>query len=192
MAGYYRYTAVLDACVLYPAPLRDLLISLAVEGVFRARWTTTIQEEWTRNLFANRPDLRPDALNRTIATMNDVVDDCLIEDFEYLIEKLTLPDPNDRHVLAAAIIGHADAIVTFNLRDFPEADTRQHGIEVLHPDDFMVAQYELDPIRVLKTIKAVRERLRCPPKTAQEIIATYESQGLAQTCQILRKAIELI
>ncbi|OFA05885.1 putative toxin-antitoxin system toxin component, PIN family [Duganella sp. HH101] len=192
MAGYYRYTAILDACVLYPAPLRDLLISLAVEGVFRARWTNTIQAEWMRNLSANRPDLRRDALDRTIATMNEVVDDCLIENFEYLIEKLILPDPNDRHVLAAAIIGHADAIVTFNLKDFPETDTRLHGIEILHPDDFVVAQYELDPIRVLKTIKAVRERLKSPPKTAQEIIETYESQGLPQTCQILRTAIELI
>jgi hypothetical protein len=76
MAGYYRYTAVLDACVLYPAPLRDLLLSLASEGMFSARWTTQIQEEWIRNLSAKRSDLKPEALARTAATMNRATEDC--------------------------------------------------------------------------------------------------------------------
>lgn len=192
MAGYGRYTVPLDACVLYPAPLRDLLLSLAAAGIFRARWTHLIQEEWMRNLAANRPDLRSDALQRTAATMNEVIEDCLIEKFEYLIDALTLPDPDDRHVLAAAIVGHADAIVTFNLRDFPEESTVAHGIEIVHPDDFLVAQYEVAPISVLTSIKANRARLRKPPKSAEELIATYEAQGLPQTCQILRGAVALI
>lgn len=192
MAGYYRYTVVLDACVLYPAPLRDLLLSLAAAGVFRARWTYLIQDEWMRNLAANRPDLNPEALRRTMATMNEAIEDCLIEKFEYLMDSLTLPDPDDRHVLAAAVVGHADAVVTFNLRDFPEKNVSAHGIEILHPDDFLIAQYDLDPIRVLTSVKANRERLRNPPKTAAELIATYEAQGLPQTCKILRDAVDLI
>jgi len=88
------------------------------------------------NLAANRPDLNPDALRRTVATMNEVIEDCLIEKFEYLIGSLTLPDPDERHVLAGSIVGHADAIVAFNLRDFPEKNVAAHGIEILHPDDF--------------------------------------------------------
>lgn len=192
MAGNYRYTAILDACVLYPAPLRDLLLSLASEGVFGARWTLQIQQEWIRNLSANRPDLRPEALARTVELMSTAVEDCLVEGYEFMIESLTLPDPNDRHVLAAAIFGHADAIVTFNLKDFPEANASQHGIEILHPDDFVVAQYDLDPIRFLSIIKANRERLKNPPKSAEDLIETYELQGLPQTCKFLRVAKELI
>jgi len=192
MAGYYRYTAVLDACVLYPAPLRDLLLSLASGELFGARWTSLIQAEWVRNLAIKRPDLTLDVLNRTAAMMNSAIEDCLVEDFAWLIDSLVLPDPNDRHVLAAAIVGHADAIVTFNLRDFPEQAVRSHGIDILHPDDFLIAQYDLDPIKVLGIVKLLRSRLRKPPKSADELIATYEQQGLAQFCEKLRQAIALI
>ena len=117
MAGYYRYTAVLDACVLFPAPLRDLLMSLADEGIYGARWTAQIHDEWVRNLSAKRPDLDRQKLQRTASLMNEVVEDALVENYEYLIPTLELPDPDDRHVLAAAIVGHADAIVTFNLKE---------------------------------------------------------------------------
>jgi predicted nucleic acid-binding protein len=192
MAGYLQYTVVLDACVLYPAPLRDLLLSLAVEGVFRARWTARIHDEWTRNLLVNRPDLTPERIGRTVTLMNKAIEDCLVENYEYLIDSLQLPDPDDRHVLACAIVGHADAIVTFNLKDFPEQSVAAHEIEILHPDDFLIAQYNLDPIRILSIIKANRERLRSPPKSADDFIATYEQQGLAQTCAALRLAVELI
>jgi predicted nucleic acid-binding protein len=192
MAGYYRYTAVLDACVLYPAPLRDLLMTLAVEGVYGARWTAEIHDEWIRNLSAQRPDLDRQKLLQTTVLMNNAVEDALVERYEYLIPTLELPDPNDRHVLAAAIVGHADAIVTFNLKDFPDASLSQHAIEVLHPDDFLVAQYGLDPIRMLTVMKACRTKLRKPPKSAEEYLASLEQQGLPQTCRILREAIDLI
>ncbi|UTY57001.1 putative toxin-antitoxin system toxin component, PIN family [Massilia sp. erpn] len=192
MAGYYRYTAVLDACVLYPAPLRDLLLSLASEGVFRARWTDQINQEWTRNLLAKRPDLDAAKLERTVLLMNEAVEDCLVDNYGYLINSLHLPDPNDRHVLASAIVGHADAIVTFNLRDFPDQAVSPYGIEILHPDDFLIAQYDLCSIRMLSIIKSKRERLRNPPKSAEDFIATYERQGLPQTCEKLRQAIDLI
>ena len=192
MAGYSRYTVVLDACVLYPAPLRDLLLSLASEGIFRARWTEKIHEEWTRNLLMKRTDLAAEKLARTVALMNQAVEDCLVENYEYLIDTLTLPDHDDKHVLAAAIVGHADAIVTFNQKDFPDKLVGRHGIEILHPDDFLIAQYDLDPLKILSIIKAKRERLKNPPRSAQELILTYELQGLPQTCAMLRQAVNLI
>jgi predicted nucleic acid-binding protein len=191
MAGFFRYTVVLDACVLYPAPLRDLLLSLASAGMFAARWTETIQDEWKRNLLSNRPELK-ELIPRTAELMNKAIEDCLIQGYERLIDSLVLPDPDDRHVLAAAIAGHADAIVTFNLKDFPVDAVEIHGIEVLHPDDFMVAQYTLDQIKVLSAVKAMRQRLRRPAHTAQQFIAIMESQGLAQFSQLLRSAEELI
>jgi hypothetical protein len=93
MAGYYRYTAVLDACVLYPASLRDLLLTLSVDGVYGARWTDDIQNEWIRNLMINRPELSPAALGRTAGLMNDAIDDARITNYEYLIDSLTCPTP---------------------------------------------------------------------------------------------------
>ncbi len=192
MAGYYRYTAVLDACVLYPASLRDLLLTLSVDGVYGARWTDAIQNEWIRNLMINRPELSAEALGRTAGLMNDAIDDARITNFEYLIDSLTLPDPDDRHVLAAAIVGHADAIVTFNLKDFPDSTMALHHLEALHPDDFLVAQYDLDPVRVLRAVKACRLRMRKPPITVAEQITALERQGLPQISKILRSAISLL
>lgn len=183
------YAGVLDACVLYPAPLRDLLLSLAADGIFSARWTAQIQDEWQRNLLLKRPDLEPSALARTSALMTQAVEDGLIESYEYLIDALVLPDPDDRHVLAAAIVGHADAIVTFNLKDFPATLMRGHNLEVLHPDDFLVAQYELAPLRTLAIVKENRARLRKPPRSAAELIATYEAQGLSQFVTLLRSSM---
>lgn len=192
MAGYRCYTAVLDACVLYPAPLRDLLLCLGEAGLFRARWTLRIQDEWIRSLAGKRPDLDPVRLRGTAEKMVRAIEDSLIDNADSLIESLTLPDPDDRHILAAGIVGHADAIITFNLKDFPESVVRNYGIEVLHPDDFLVAQYDLDPIRFLSVVKAMRERLRKPPKSAGELIHTFEQQSLPQTCEILRAASDLI
>jgi hypothetical protein len=124
--------------------------------------------------------------------MNDAIEDSLVENYEYLIESLVLPDSNDRHVLAAAIVGHADAIVTFNLKDFPEEYVGSHGVEVLHPDDFLVAQYDLNQIKVLSAVKAIRGKLKKPPMTAEQLIDVYEQQGLPQFCKLLRAAVDLL
>lgn len=111
--------ALYDASVLYPAPLRDLLMQLALSDLYRAHRTNDIHDEWIRNVLGNRPDLAPEQLDRTRALMNASVRDCLVENYRELIPALDLPDLDDRHVLAAAIVANADVIVTFNLRDFP-------------------------------------------------------------------------
>ena len=108
------FTVMYDACVLYPAPLRDFLPRLALTELFRARWTETIHAEWMASVLADRPDLTRAQLERTRALMNAAVPDCLVEGYHSLIAGLTLPDPRDRHVLAAAIRAGAGAIVTFN------------------------------------------------------------------------------
>jgi len=192
MAGVSQYTVVLDACVLYPAPVRDILMHLAERGAFHARWTKDIHDEWIRNLLKNRPELDRNRLALTAQTMNEVVEDSLVENYEYLIERLTLPDPDDRHVLAAAIVGHADAIVTYNLKDFPSEVARIHEIEILHPDDFLIYQYDLNDVAFLTTVKELREGLKKPQVTAQQLIATYTTLSLHQTAERLTKAIELI
>ncbi len=95
------FTAIYDACVLYPAPLRDFLMWLALTDLFRARWTEEIHAEWMRNVLNNRSDLTKEQLTRTKNLMNANVRDCLVTDYESLIETLVLPDLDDRHVLAA-------------------------------------------------------------------------------------------
>src|SRR5438552_18500576 len=107
-------TAVYDANILYPAPLRDLFIRVAQAGLIRARWTETIHDEWIRNVLRDHPQLSAERLARTRTLMNEAVRDCLVTGYEDLIDFLTLPDPDDRHVLAAAIRAGTDVIVTCN------------------------------------------------------------------------------
>jgi predicted nucleic acid-binding protein len=125
------FTVVYDACVLYPAPLRDLFLRVAMTSVVRARWSDDILDECFRSILAQRPDLNESALNRTRELMTQAIPDCLIDDFQELVDGLTLPDPDDRHALAAAIRAGAQAIVTFNRKDFPASALSKYGVEAL-------------------------------------------------------------
>jgi PIN domain len=192
MAGSTRYTVVLDACVLYPAPVRDILLSLAHQGLYHARWTTTINDEWIRNLAINRPDIDVARLRAIAERMDQAVPDALISGHERFISSIDLPDHDDRHVVAAALVGHADAIVTFNLKDFPSAALTPLSLEAQHPDDFVVNQLHLNPIEALKAIKAMRARLERPSQTAAQLLATLEKCGLPQSALLIAENAELI
>jgi len=96
-----NFTVIYDACVLYPAPLRDLLMRLALSDLYRARWTDMIHDEWTRNVLKDPPDLKAEDLERTRSLMNAHVRDSLVTGFEHLIPSVELPDADDRHVVAA-------------------------------------------------------------------------------------------
>jgi predicted nucleic acid-binding protein len=178
------YTVVYDACVLYPAPLRDLLMNLAVTRLFRARWTMMIHDEWIRSLEAKGLDRR--RLDRTRELMDRAVPDCLIAGYEQLISTLDLPDPDDRHVLAAAIAGRADAIITFNLRHFPAGNLAPHGIEVQHPDDFVVRQMDLNFEVVLEAVRRQRANLKRPPLEVDRFLDILDAQQLSKTVERLR------
>ena len=113
-----HFTVIYDACVLYPAPLRDFLMRLALTDLYRARWTDMIHDEWTRSVLKQRPDLKATELARTRSLMDAHVRDSLVTGFEHLIPCVKLPDIDDRHVVAAAIHVGANLIVIFNLKDF--------------------------------------------------------------------------
>ena len=187
-----RYTALYDACVLYPAPLRDLLMQLALTDLFRARWTEAIHEEWIRAVLADRTDLKQADLLYTKERMDQNVRDCLVTGYEPLIETLTLPDEDDRHILAAAIRGRVDVIVTYNLKDFPADVLSLHDIEAQHPDEFIAHLIDLAPTMVLEAAKLIRARLKNPPKSAQEYLDTLAKQGLSKTVDFLAEGIALI
>jgi hypothetical protein len=181
------FTAVYDACVLYPAQLRNLLMWLALSGLFRARWTDRIHEEWTRNVLRDHPDIDPARLRRTRSLMDAHVLDALVTGYESLIPALRLPDPDDRHVLAAAIRAGAGVIVTSNLDDFPAADLAPYSVEARHPDDFVRDLADLDPAAVCAAAREHRSSLTNPPKTVEQYLATLRGVGLQKTVSFLRK-----
>lgn len=178
--------------MLYPAPVRDLLIETANTRVYRARWSDDIHDEWIRNLLANNTKATPDAVARTRELMNAAVPDALITGYKPLIATLTLPDPDDRHVLAAAIVGRADVIVTSNLKDFPADALSPYGIEAQHPDEFLMHQRDLNHERFMECAKRIRARLTEPPLTVEEYIDSLRRCQLvlvADTLQAVRRLI---
>jgi len=181
------FTAFYDANVLYPAELRNLLMHLALTGLFRAKWSADVHEEWISALLEKRPDLTRAKLERTRALMDLHAVDALVTGYEDLIPRLRLPDPNDRHVLAAAIRGQAEVIVTMNLRDFPSEVVAPFGIEAQHPDQFILRLLDLAPDTVIAAAETHRQSLKNPAKTVAEYLEALERQGLACTVSALTK-----
>lgn len=182
-----NFRVVYDACVLYPASVRDLVVELARTGLLRAKWTARIHAEWINAVLRDRPELNRARLERAAQLMNSAVLDCLVTGFEPLEPGLTaLPDPDDRHVLAAAIHCGAQEIVTFNLRDFPDTALRPYGIRAIHPDAFVEHLLDLNQEVTCDAIRRIRRRLINPPCSAEELIVNYERHGLAVSASILR------
>ena len=173
-----RFAAVLDANVIYPAPVRDLLLNLADLEIFSPKWSEIIHEEWIRNLLIKRVDLSRSKLMRTVKIMNSAFPDAEVYGFEELIEELELPDLDDRHVLAAAIHSKADAIITFNQKDFPSKYLNEFSIDVYSPDKFLNLLYKLSPEIVNKAFLNQLASLQNPPKTKEELIETLVSCNL--------------
>lgn len=186
MSGTVPLVAFLDASVLYPALLRNILMNLALADLFRARWSDRVHEEWIAALLKARPDLTHERLAQVRSLMEAHVNDASVSGYEHRIERLTLPDRDDRHVLAAAIHGGATVIVTANLRDFPDAVLTGYGIAAQHPDAFVLNMFASNPEDVLTALRTLRLDLKHPPRTAAELLSLMERQGLAASATALR------
>jgi hypothetical protein len=165
---------------------------LALTDLYRARWTDQIHDEWTRNLIAKRPDLTREHLDRTRMLMNTHVRESLVSGYEHLIPAIELPDADDRHVVAAAIHAGAETIVTFNLKDFPNATLNKFDIEAIHPDDFIVDLWDLSAGKVLEAVSGHRASLKNPPKSAVDYLNTLAAQSLTKTVALLTPMAMLI
>jgi len=172
---------VYDACVLFPAPLRDLLMRVAVAGMVRARWTDRILDECFDSLARLRPELSAAGLERTRSLMNRALDEALVVGYEPLIETLMLPDPDDRHVLAAAIQARAQAVVTWNLKDFPAAVLAPHGIAAVDPDAFVYDLVERSPGALMQVVNEQAAALRSPPHTRSQLLDKLRTNGLTRS-----------
>jgi predicted nucleic acid-binding protein len=147
-----------DANLLYPFHLRNLLVQLAVNDIVAARWTDRIHDEWIRNIAAAGIAGR-DRLLRTRDIMKRVLPSADVAGYEAAIEGLSLPDPDDRHVLAAAIAGGASVILTFNVRHFPTPILAAYGITCREPDGLLCELYNLDSEAVLASANEARLNL---------------------------------
>jgi PIN domain len=187
-----NFVAVFDACVLYPASLRDLLLHLALTDLFRARWTDRIHEEWIRSVLKQRHDLTRAQLERTRDLMNQAVPDCLIHSYESLIDGLSLPDADDRHVLAAAVRCQAGVIVTYNLKHFPEDALVPYGIEAQHPDEFVSHLFDINAGAVCAAVRDQRQNLKNPPLSVDELLNEFLARELAETVAQLKTMQQLL
>lgn len=176
---------VLDACVLYPAALRDLFMRLAVAGLIQARWTALIHEEWIKAVLEDRADLKREDLERTRRLMDHHAEGCLVRDFEPHIGSFGLPDPDDEHVLAAAVVSGADSIVTWNGRDFPAEILGPLGIAVVTPDEMAASLLKDRPEEVCAAVRETRLSLKNPPKSIVEYLEVLTARGLKKTSALL-------
>ena len=181
-----RFTAIQDANVLYPAPLRDFLLSLAAEGLYSPKWSTKIQNEWTRNVLKNRSDIQEVQLIRTIEVMDIAFPDAQVTGYQSLVGGLTLPDANDRHILAAAIRCNAEVIVTDNTKDFPKTCLEPFDIEAQRPDVFISNIIDLDSEVSIQALQKQVARLKNPRRTIEDVLSTLEKNGLVESVATLR------
>ena len=181
------FGATYDACVVHPAALRDLLVRLAGTGLFRASWSEDILDEMVASVLKHRPDLVPAQLDRTRQLMCDAVPGCLTTGYRSLIEGLELPDPEDRHVLAAAIRAGAQVIVTENVADFPAQVLGEYDMEAQTPDIFVLHLIDLSPTTVARAVEEQSAALTAPSLSTSDVLDRLARSGLPRSVAELRR-----
>jgi hypothetical protein len=159
---------------------------VAGAGLVQAKWTDEILGEVFSSILRQRPDLDASRLARTRELMRTAVPDCLVEGYQGLADNVDLPDPGDRHVLAAAVRCGAQSIVTNNLKDFPRGSLEPLGIEAIHPDRFILDLLELREGVVLQCLHEQCAALRHPPVTLPDLVFRLETCGLVQAMAEVR------
>lgn len=185
------FVVVLDANVLFPVRIRDVLLQFAHDGLFRARFTDEILGEWTRSLIREKPHLEQ-SIRRQEELIRKKFDECFVTGHLPLIASLELPDPDDRHVLAAAIRCSAQVIVTENHKDFPSDILDDFDIETLSADDMLANTYDLFRGEGVRSLRRIRQRYGNPPFTASEFLLDLTRCGLPKLAAMARKDIEYL
>ncbi len=186
------HTALLDSNILASITLTDVFVQLAVDDVYRAKWTADIHREWIAAVHTFRSNIKHERLERRRRQMDAKTRDALVLGYEGLIGGLSLPDSNDRHVLAAAIVGNCDLIVTKNLKDFPSGILVSHGLSAKHPDTFLSELLDHDRLTFCESIRKVRIRATNPPFTVDEFLRKLSNEGLVETVAMLQLCTDLI
>ena len=180
------YSALLDACVLVPNALCDTFLRLAESGFYRPIWSQRILDETKWAITKIRPDIDVRRIDWRLQQMNAAFEDAQIEGWEQVCAGLDLPDPDDRHVWAAAIKGGAQTIVTFNLKDFPESQLSTTDIVVTHPDEFLLDQLDLYPALALRVLQEQARDLVNPPSDLADILNRLQRCGVPRFADEVR------
>jgi PIN domain len=170
--------AVFDACILYPFHLRNVVVQAAVDRLVEGRWTDEIHDEWMRNLAARAPAIPAERLRNTRRLMNEALPTATVTGYEKHVLALNLPDPNDRHVVAAGIAAGASVILTFNLRHFPVQELRRFGLRRQTPDAFLPRLYDEVPALTIASLANARRNLTKTGVSASDFVGILGAQKL--------------
>lgn len=165
------FPAFLDACVLIPIKLTDLLLRLAEANTYRILWSAEVIDEVERNL--PRVGVSPDKARTRIRQMCDTFPDAMVTGYEALVPAMT-NHPKDRHVLAAAVRADAAVIVTANHKDFPASALDPYDLDAVHPDDFLLDQLDLYPIPTLRCLREQIAAHRNPVISTDQFLSTFK------------------
>lgn len=178
-----KFKAVLDTNVIYPIVIRDLLFWFAFYELYTPKWSTTIFREWKDVMI--RKDITEEEAEKRVQKANSAFPDALVSNYESLIINLTLPDENDRHVLAAAIKSNADIIVTNNLKDFPKEYLNSFGVNAKSADDFLTDIIDLNPDIAIIAFKEMVLNRRNPNMDEFEVLESLRRVGLFDTANYI-------
>lgn len=179
------FPAFLDTCALFGAYLCDTLLRLAEGGTYRPLWSAGVLDELSRNLADGR-DLPADAITRRIGEMQRSFPDAEVRGYESLAEAMTC-DPKDRHVLAAAVRGDAEVLVTFNTSDFPAESVERYDITVVHPDDFLLDQLDLYPGATVGALRAQADAYKSPEMAVEDLLGRLAAAGVPRFASEARR-----
>lgn len=183
------FPVVLDTCALFPQYLRDTLLVLADRGLYTPLWTADILGELRRSLITHAPVV-PDAVDQMLGHLRSAFSEHEVTGYQSLIDGIAGPDLNDRHVLAAAVRGHAAAIVTFNLKHFPSTVTEPLEIEALHPDRFLLDLLDLAPKRVIDALTERAAEHKREPKTIYGLLDALARAGVPKFAEEVRRFLD--
>lgn len=169
------FPAFLDTCALFSATLTDTLLRIAEQGAFRPQWSTGVLSE-LQTVLEREAGLAPERASRRISQMRAAFPTAEVTDYESLVDAMTC-DSKDRHVLAAAVAGGSEVLVTFNLKDFPDDALTPHDIAVLSPDSFLLDQLDLYPAKVGRALLKQTNESSRPPLTMGQLLGRLSRAG---------------
>jgi hypothetical protein len=181
------FPAVLDACVLANSTIRDFVLYAAYLALYRPVWSDDILRELRETL--SRFGIRPERIEYMVGQMTGAFPEACVEGYEALIAGMK-NDPGDRHVLAAAVVGKAQLIVTENIRHFPVAALAPYHIETTNADDFLRDLLDIDPERMIEVLTTIAKSRKMPPRTVEELLSAVEANGCKGFAADMRAALE--
>lgn len=178
------FPALFDTNVLFGFHLNDVILGMAERGLFRPLWSEQILEELSKNL--TEQGLPAANVERRIRSMRRAFPDAIVSGFDDLIGTMT-NDPKDRHVLAAGIRANCEVLVTFNLKDFPEASVTAYDIEIVHPDKFLLDQLDLYPGQTVGVLRQLIADYSSPTLEMEDLLVRLADAGVPDFASSVRR-----